>query len=130
MSLYITHLRWLCGKQHLTDAGGWTGLPVKPVVHLNAGDPGLALQVVAWIARKGHGVARLLAFAAAAAVHGRPRVSAGGRHGTCETRKCTGCAHFSLAWISRREVAFSCAEMRLCGLCAVQCLHGVLYNLA
>lgn len=91
---------------NLTDAGWRTGLPVESVVHLNAGDPGLALQVVAGIARKGHRVARLLPLAAAAAVHGRPRIPAGGRHRTCETRTVTSCAHFSLTGISPQEVAF------------------------
>lgn len=91
---------------NLTDTCRRTGLPVESVVHLNAGDPGLALQVVARITREGHRVAGLFSLSAAAAVHGRPRVPAGGRHWTCKMGTVTSYAHFSLTRISPQEVAF------------------------
>ncbi len=91
---------------NLTDTCRRAGLPVESVVHLNAGDPGLALQVVARITGEGHRVAGLLALSAAAAVHGRPRVPAGGRHWTCKMGTVTSCVHFSLSRISPQEVAF------------------------
>lgn len=88
---------------NLTDTCRRAGLPVESVVHLNAGDPGLALQVVARITREGHRVAGLLALSAAAAVHGRPRVPAGGRHWTCKMGTWPAVLTFHLPGYLRRR---------------------------
>jgi len=66
-----------------TDAEGRAGLPVVAVVHLDAGDLVVALELVARVALEGHGVPGLPAVPAAAAVHGHARVAARGRHGAC-----------------------------------------------
>ena len=67
-----------CGRACLppTDADGGTGLPVVAVVHLDAGDLVVPLELVARVALERHRVPRLPAVPTAAAVHGHARVAA------------------------------------------------------
>lgn len=67
----------------LTYAAGRAGLPEVSVLHLDAGDPALPLQLVARVAGEGHRVAGLAALPVAAAIHGHAWVSAGRGQGTC-----------------------------------------------
>ncbi len=109
---------------NLTDTCRRAGLPVESVVHLNAGDPGLALQVVARITGEGHRVAGLLALSAAASVHGRPRVPAGGRHMNLQNGNGDQlCSLFTYQDISAGG-SISRSEMRLRGLGSEQWLTG------
>lgn len=63
-----------------TYAGRWAGLPVVSVIHLYTGDLVVPLELVSWVALKGHRIPRLTAIATTTPIHWYARVPAGCRH--------------------------------------------------
>lgn len=69
---------YTCMKPGLfTYADRRAGLPVVSVIHLYTGDFVVPLELVSWVALKGHGIPRLTSVSTTTAVHWHAGVSAG-----------------------------------------------------